>query len=106
MSFTKTKEYQERLDIAKMFVQKLTPQPLTWYVGGSTARGDFRPDSDIDIIALWNNDYEIPFFEPFHILPKEGRYEIDLQGFAKDWEIFKVNLQLLEDLFPIKEVSK
>ena len=93
--------HKKRFEVAKQFISKLQPSPITWYVSGSTARGDFRPDSDLDIVALWEKDEEIP------LLPKEndflfsfGGYNIDLHSFAKDWVVFKLDPNLLVKIFP------
>jgi predicted nucleotidyltransferase len=105
------KERQKRFEIANRFISRFQPPPVSWYVSGSTAQGDFRPDSDIDITALWEKSEEIP------LAPKENNfmfffegYKIDLQSFAQDWLIFKYRPDVLETIFPDlkkeKEVKK
>lgn len=88
-----------RYKVADKFMSFLTIQPIWWVVEGSTSRGDFRPDSDIDIFCIFNCSADIPF-------PKEENdfmflldgYEIDLQSFSKDWFIFKLKPDLLESI--------
>ena len=43
---------KNRFEIAKKFIQSLKTPPIYWKVSGSTARGDFRNDSDIDICVV------------------------------------------------------
>lgn len=90
---------KNRIKIAELFILSLPVPPLIWRIEGSTKRGDFRPDSDIDIFALWDHDFDIP-------LPPANSdfcfyfkgYLIDLWSFAKDWEIFKLRPDLLESI--------
>ncbi|GAI21327.1 unnamed protein product [marine sediment metagenome] len=90
-------EQLRRLDVAEKFVSTLRPAPKSWYVSGSTSRGDFRVDSDIDITALWEHRQDEPVFEEPVVF---GGYVIDLHSFAKDWLVFQYNPGLLKHIFP------
>jgi len=81
----------ERYQVAESFISSLPTKPLKWYVGGSTQRGDFREDSDIDIFALFEHSKD----EPLTFL--EDTFPIDFHTYAKDWLVYKYNPQLLEE---------
>jgi predicted nucleotidyltransferase len=92
---------QKRFEVAKEFISQLQTPPLSWHVSGSTARGDFRPNSDLDITALWERDEDIPLpSEENNFLFPFGGYKIDLHSFAKEWLVFKLNPDLLGKIFP------
>jgi len=92
---------EERIKTAQAFIQSLSSKPPLWQISGSTARGDFRPDSDIDILALYEHETDIPEEE---ILakrdPENGLIEskIDFHYFAEDWLVFKKDPSLLKQL--------
>lgn len=100
-------EQARRFEVAREFISTLSSPPVVWYVSGSTARGDFRPDSDIDITALWQKNEDIPWpsKEDDYKFPFGG-YKIDLYSFAKDWRVFQLDPELLLKIFPeLREMS-
>ena len=53
--------YEGRLAEAEKFINSLSRKPVLWRLGGSTKEGNFRPDSDLDIYALYDREEDIPF---------------------------------------------
>ena len=53
---------QDRMDALQKIVARWVAhlQPTAVLVFGSTARGTVRPDSDIDVIVLWDDHRELP----------------------------------------------
>lgn len=45
--------FKERLEKAQKFIESLPIKPSLWCLNGSSLEGDFEPDSDIDITALF-----------------------------------------------------
>lgn len=48
----------ERLRKAKEFIESLSSWPSLWCLDGSSLRGNFAPDSDVDVLALFPMDAE------------------------------------------------
>ena len=48
---------------AEKFVESLSRKPKLWKMTGGSARGDFKPDSDIDITALYEKEEDVPIDE-------------------------------------------
>lgn len=46
--------FRERLTTAQQFIESLPVKPTLWCLGGSSLEGNFEPDSDIDITALFS----------------------------------------------------
>lgn len=46
--------FRERLTSAQQFVDSLSVKPSLWCLDGSSLEGNFEPDSDIDITALFS----------------------------------------------------
>lgn len=53
---------QDRMEAIQKIVARWVEnlQPTAVLVFGSTARGTVRPDSDIDVIVLWDDHHELP----------------------------------------------
>lgn len=91
--------FGERLAGAEKFINSLSKKPEMWRLGGSSATGKFRPDSDLDVYALYEKEDDIPFDEIFlREDPDNGLIDgyIDFHYFAADWEVYKRNPDLLD----------
>ncbi len=99
-SETKNKMVKKRrYKIAELFMSKLEIQPIWWVVEGSTAKGNFRINSDIDIFCIFSSSSDIPYpTEKTNFSFYLGGYEIDLNSFSKDWYIFKLKPELLQTI--------
>ncbi len=73
---------KERMSIARKFTEKVLkkygPMIKSVVVFGSSARGDFKEDSDIDIFII----YDDLFLSKYHITP--SNFESDLKRIGKD----------------------
>ena len=94
----KTKE--DRLEAAQKFIQSLDPPPLHWKLSGSTESGEFEPDSDIDVIALYEKDEDIPYDDIFKRMHPNGLFDghIDFHYFSKNWGVYQHDPELLKQL--------
>ena len=93
-----SKEAREKA--AREFIESLSCRPLKWKISGSTARGDFRPDSDIDVDGLYEHDDDIHYEEMnARRDPDRGLIDgyIDYHYFAKDWKVYKYDPELLRN---------
>jgi len=92
-----TKETREKA--AREFIESLSAKPLKWKISGSSARGDFRPDSDIDVDGLYERDSDVPYGElSARRDPENGLIDgyIDYHYFAKDWKVYEYDPELLK----------
>lgn len=91
--------YKERLAEAEKFINSLSRKPALWRLGGSTKEGNFRPDSDLDIYALYDREEDFPLEEIFARTDSDNDLIdgfIDFHYFAADWEVYERNPDLLE----------
>lgn len=91
---------EERRQVAEEFIASLEGKPLKWTICGSTARGDFRPRSDLDILGLYEKDKDIPLKDlTKREDPKNGLVDgtIDFHCFARDWPVFKTQPDFLKE---------
>lgn len=83
--------YEERLKLAKVFLESLKIKPDFAALFGSTAERCFKPKSDIDVVGIYSHDKDIPFAElSAREDPESGLIDgmIDFQYFAADWAVF------------------
>ncbi len=82
-----------RRDAIKIYIKKLEKKPLLLIVFGSTAKGTYRKDSDLDILAVFpekNNDKEIIDYV-------NSQTGIKIQTFKMNEEQFKEERILKKD---------
>jgi predicted nucleotidyltransferase len=92
---------EEREKEAEKFINSLSVKPKIWKMTGSSARGDFRPDSDVDITVLYEKEEDIPYDEIFvRQDPNNDLIDgfIDFHSFGEDWIIYQQKPELLEEL--------
>ncbi len=91
---------EARIKAAREFIESLSVRPLMWKISQSSARGDFRPDSDIDVDGLYEHDEDIPYSElAARRDPDNGLVDgyIDFHYFAKDWKVYEYDPELLRN---------
>lgn len=88
-----------RIEAARLFIESLSSKPLYWKVSGSTKAGNFRPDNDIDIDALYEKKEAIPYNEISSRMDSDNGLVdeyIDFHYFAKDWKVYEHDPELLK----------
>ena len=94
------------MDIVENFILNLPVKPLCYHLCGSRAKGTNRLDSDWDVTALYERDSDIPMEWIIENMDDEtGLFpgKVDFHYFAKDWMIFQVHPELLEELFAFED---
>ena len=82
-----------RRDAIKLYIQKLDKKPLLVIVFGSTAKGNFRKDSDIDILVIFPEKYN----DEKTIDYVNSQTGIKIQTFKITEEQFNEELKLKKD---------
>ncbi len=82
-----------RRDAIKLYVEKLDRKPLLVIVFGSTAKGNFRKDSDVDILVIFPEKYN----DEKTINYVNSQTGIKIQTFKINEEHFNEELKIKKD---------
>ncbi|MEA3414323.1 MAG: nucleotidyltransferase domain-containing protein [Nanoarchaeota archaeon] len=83
----------ERKQAIEYFIKKLENQPLITLLFGSTAKNNFREDSDIDLLLITNGKINLKKAKDF----SESQTGIKISSFQISFEEFKEELKLKKD---------
>lgn len=92
---------EARLNEARKFIASLSQKPYRWKLSGSSARGDFRPTSDVDIIALYEKEADVPLKELSVRTDIDNELIdgfIDFHYFPGDWAVYKADPEAWREL--------
>jgi predicted nucleotidyltransferase len=78
MLYLTKEKIQTALSVFKQKLAQHFPQKLELYVFGSAARGDFQPESDIDVLVIIDQPVDVSLKEQIFHLAFEVELECDV----------------------------